>query len=103
MREIRAEELSFWVRIYFSHQTSLLLLQRDPDTQTYLRPRACACSYTAEMKSKILIRKNITNQIKFSIHLINHFPFKDFRKLKHTQEFLKSKGCYSSKRHMYKT
>lgn len=64
------------VRIYFSHQTSWCF----PNTQTYLRPAGHVPTQLhlerfSETKPNILIWETIINQVKFSVHLINHPPF----------------------------
>lgn len=71
-------EFHFWVRVYFSHQTSLVLLAMEsniPKTQSMCLQLHVRRILRDEIQSNILIRKNIANQVKLSTHLINHFPF----------------------------
>lgn len=80
MRETRAVEVSFWgENLFFPPNLLGASCKGVPDTK---RPRALGhvpaqgrWQGLAEVKLNILTRKNITDQAKFSIHLLNHPPF----------------------------
>lgn len=80
MRETRAEEVSFWgENLFFPPNLLGASCKGVPDTK---RPRALGrvpaqgrWEGLSEVKPNILMRKNITDQAKFSIHLLNYPPF----------------------------